>query len=97
MKTYKKTLTAIGIIILDFLICYFGLRLLIYIGYAQEVFVDKWTIVALMFVVPFALNVVALIVLAIIQIIRNIIIHIKYGLKNTGRNDDRDYDLDNDL
>lgn len=85
MKTYKKVLIAIGAIIADFLISYFGLRLLIYIGYAQERFVDAGSVALLMFMTPLALSAVALVVLAIIKVISNIYIHIRYGLKYTDK------------
>jgi len=43
MKIYKKVLIAIGAVILDFLISYFGLRLFINLGIVQERFVSATT------------------------------------------------------
>ena len=93
MKTYKKVLIAIGAVILDFLISYFGLRLLIYLGIAQERFVSATTndliatMAALMVTVPLALSAVALVVLVLVRIIHSVYIHIRYGLKHTDQDD----------
>lgn len=87
MKTYKKALIAIGAIIGDFLISYFSIRFFIYIGYAQAGFiygsrVDFYsTMVGLMFMAPFALSTVALVIFTIVKLIHDIYIGSRYGIK----------------
>jgi hypothetical protein len=49
---------------------------------------DIWTIIILIFMIPVALNVIALIIVGSIKIIRNIYIALRYGIKYTDQDDD---------
>jgi hypothetical protein len=89
MKTYKKVLIAIGALVLDFLITYYGVRLAIYLEWTPGGFVDIWTVILLMiFGTPFALAAVIFIAFMLFKIVRNIYIHIKYGLEHTDQDND---------
>jgi hypothetical protein len=50
--------------------------------------IDKWAIIILIFMIPIALNVVALFAISLFRIIRNIYIAFKYGIKYTDQDDD---------
>ena len=87
MKTYKKVLIAIGILILDFLISYFGLKLLIHLDTISRIYIYTspkefyYGLIALMFIVPLALNIVALGIWVLIRLIYDIYIGIRYGIE----------------
>lgn len=89
MKIYKKVLISVGFVIVDFLVTYYFLRLAIYLGWTQERFVDKWTIVLLMiFGTPFAIGTVLVVLFYLFRFFRNIYIGIRYGMKYADRDDD---------
>jgi len=87
MKTYRKVLIAIGAVILDFLICYFVLKLFIHFDSVSRIYIYTnskeffYALIALMLIVPLALNIVALGIWVLIRLIHDIYIGIRYGLE----------------
>lgn len=99
MKTYKKVLIAIGILILDFLISYFILKLFIHFDSVSRIYIYTsskefyYALIALMFIVPLALNIVALGIWVLVKLIHSIYIGIRHGFDASieGHRDNQEY------
>jgi len=91
MKTYQKVLIFFIALIADIAVTYYGIRLALYIGWAQGSYIDIWTFVLLaIFATPFAVSTVIFALFELGKWVYNIYTGIRYGRVHNVHNDDYD-------